>query len=101
MHDHAQRASEVRQNRPFSLRLLRRQPLQQRVGLLRTARVKPVRKAPVNRSQQFARLLHLATVAPEAREAHRSAQLPRLCLLLPREGDARVAWDVLNDYFGI
>ena len=22
-------------------------------------------------------------------------------LLLPREGDARVAWDVLNDYFGI
>jgi hypothetical protein len=46
-------------------------------------------------------LLHLATVAPEAREAHRSAQLPRLCLLLPREGDARVAWDVLNDYFGI
>jgi hypothetical protein len=22
-------------------------------------------------------------------------------LLLPLEGDARVAWDVLNDYFGI
>ena len=22
-------------------------------------------------------------------------------LLLPREGDTRVAWDVLNDYFGI
>jgi hypothetical protein len=54
----------------------------------------------VNRSKQFARLLqHLTLVAPEACEAHRRAQL--LCLLLPREGEARVPWDVLNNYFGI
>jgi hypothetical protein len=46
-------------------------------------------------------LLHLALVAPEACEAHRRAQLPGFCLPFPREGVARVAWDVLNDYFGI
>src|SRR5262249_46363970 len=49
-------------------------------SLLQIARVEPFREPPVNRSQQFARLLHLALVAPEACEARGSAQFetPRL-----------------------
>jgi hypothetical protein len=43
-----------------------RQLLQEHLRLLQITRVKPFRKPPVNRSQQFARLLHLALVAPEA-----------------------------------
>jgi hypothetical protein len=35
----------------------------------------PLSESPVNRSQQFARLLHLALVAPEAGEAHGGAKL--------------------------
>jgi hypothetical protein len=31
-------------------------------------RLEPLREPPANHSQQFARLLHLALVAPEARE---------------------------------
>ena len=52
---------------------LRRQLLQQRLRFFQIARVEPLRKPPVNRSQQFARLLHLALVTPEAREAHGGA----------------------------
>src|SRR5262249_53283864 len=61
---------------------LRCQLLQQRLRLLQIARVKPLHKPPVNRSQQFARLLHLALVAPEPCEAHGGAEFPRLGLLL-------------------
>ena len=35
-------------------------------GLFQIARVKPLSEPPVSRSQQFARLLHLALVATEA-----------------------------------
>ena len=43
-----------------------RQLLQQRLRLFQITRLEPLRKLPINRSQQFARLLHLALVTPEA-----------------------------------
>jgi tetratricopeptide (TPR) repeat protein len=46
------------------------QLLQQRFRFLQIARLEALSEPPVNRSQQFARLLHLALVAPETREAH-------------------------------
>jgi hypothetical protein len=49
---------------------LRRQLFQQRLRLLQVARVEAFGKPPVNRSQEFVRLLHLALVAPEVCEAH-------------------------------
>jgi hypothetical protein len=48
----------------------RRQLLQQRLRLLQIMRVEPLRTPPVNRSKQFARLLRLALVTPEACETH-------------------------------
>src|ERR1700722_8448141 len=48
---------------------------------------KPLRKPPVNRSEQFARLLHLALIAPEACEAHSGAKFPRFCMLLACDGE--------------
>ena len=54
---------------------------QQRLRLLQITRVQPVRKPAVNRSEQFARLLRLALVAPEG-EAHGGAEFPGFCLLL-------------------
>ena len=60
----------------------RRQLFQQRLRLLQIARVEPFREPAVHRSEQFARLLHLALVTPEAREAHGGAEFPGLCLLL-------------------
>jgi hypothetical protein len=45
-----------------------RQFLQQRLRLLQIAHVEPFSELPVHRSQQFARLLHLALVVPEAGE---------------------------------
>jgi hypothetical protein len=47
---------------------LHRQLFQQRLRLFQIARIQPLGKPPVNWSQQFARLLHLALVAPEACE---------------------------------
>ena len=41
----------------------------------------------VNRSEQFARLLRLALVAPEPREAHRGAEFPGFGLLLTRNSE--------------
>ena len=55
---------------------------EQRLRLLQIARLEPLRKPPVNRSEQFARLLHLALVAPETREAHGGAEFLGLGLLL-------------------
>ena len=46
------------------IRTLHRQLLQQRLRLFQVARVEALREPAVNRSQQFARLLHLALVAP-------------------------------------
>jgi hypothetical protein len=48
----------------------------------RVARVEPLGEPPVHRSQQFARLLHLALRAPEACEAHGGAEFPGFGLLL-------------------
>jgi hypothetical protein len=65
----------------FSRRHLR-QLLQQRLRLLQIERVEALREPPVHRSEQFASLLHLALVTPEAGEACRSAEFPGFCLLL-------------------
>ena len=56
---------------------------------LRSRVSKPSVNHPQNRSQQFARLLHLALVAPEACEAHCGAEFPGLCLMfVTRNPDA-------------
>jgi len=47
-----------------------RQLLEQRLRLLQVERVEALRKPAVNRRQQFASLLRLALVTPEASEAH-------------------------------
>src|SRR6478752_2834468 len=60
---------------------LRPQLLQQRLRFLQITRVEPFSEPPVHRSQQFARLLNLALVAPEACEAHGGTKLPEFCLL--------------------
>jgi hypothetical protein len=49
--------------RAYRLSRSHRQLLQQRLRFLEIARVEPIRKPPVYRSQQFARLLRLALVA--------------------------------------
>jgi hypothetical protein len=54
--------------------VLHRQFLQQRLRLFQIERVEAFCEPAVNRSKQFARLLHLALVAPEACEAHGSAE---------------------------
>ena len=66
----------------------RRQLLQQRLRFLQIARVEPFSEPPVNGSQQFARLLHLALVAPEAGHAHCYAKLPGFGLLLARDRES-------------
>ena len=55
---------------------LRRKFCEQRFRLLQIERLKTFSEPTVNRSQQFARLLHLALVAPEACEAHSFVVLP-------------------------
>jgi hypothetical protein len=64
-------------------------PPQQRLGLFQIARVEPFREPPVNRSQQFARVLHLALRAPEACEAYGGAEFPGFGLLVA--GDRQCA----------
>ena len=54
--------------------MLRRINEEQRLRFLQIARVEPLSEPAVNRSQQFARLLHLALVTPEAGE--REARAP-------------------------
>src|SRR6476661_2504248 len=58
-----------------------RQLVQQRLRLLQIERVEAFRKPAVNRSEQFASLLRLAMVAPEARHTHCGTEFPRFCLL--------------------
>ena len=53
---------------PDGLTSSRGQLVQQHLRLLRVARVETLREPPVNRSEQFARLQHLALVTPEACE---------------------------------
>jgi hypothetical protein len=54
----------------------------QRLRFLQIARVEPLSEPPVNRSQQFARLAHLALVAPEACEASWRRGVPRIWLVI-------------------
>jgi hypothetical protein len=65
----------------------RRQLLQQRLCLFQIERVEAFGKPAVNRSEQFARLLHLALVAPEACEAHGGAEFLGFGLLLAGDGE--------------
>ena len=62
---------------------LRRQRVEQRLRLLQIARVEPLSEPAIDRTEQFAGLLHLALVAPEPRNARSRAELPGLRLLLP------------------
>src|ERR1700731_974605 len=75
------------------------QRVEQRLRLFQIACVEPFRKPPIHRSQQFARLLHLALVAPEACEAHGGAEFPGFCLLLTR--DSKCAIKMLFCFFRI
>jgi hypothetical protein len=58
------------------------------------SRVEAFGEPAVDRSQQFASLLHLALVAPEACEAHGGAEFPGLCLLRARyrEGTLEISF---------
>ena len=69
----------------FSVGVLRRQLLQQRLRLLQIARVKPLGEPPVHRSKQFASLLRLPLVTPEARESGGGAKFEQECALLLRD----------------
>jgi hypothetical protein len=64
-----------------------RQLVEQRLHVLEIARIEALGEPPVNRSQQFARLLHLALFTPEPRKAHGGAQFPGLGVLLACHGE--------------
>ena len=64
---------------------LRRQLLEQRLRLLQIERVEALREPAVDRSKQFASLLRLALVAPEACKAHGGVEFPEFCLLPARD----------------
>jgi hypothetical protein len=81
----------------FSIASCRRR-VEQRLRVLEVARVEPLGKPPVDRSEQFASLLRLALVAPEPRKARSSAEFPGLCLLLP--GDLQALDERLLYLFG-
>ena len=77
------------------------QLIEQRLRLLQIARVEAFSEPPVNRSKAVRALA--APCPGRVRGARGSSPraAPEICLPFPREGVARVAWDVLNDYFGI
>ena len=54
----------------------RSQLIEQSLRFLQIARVEPFGEPAVNRGKQFACLLYLTLVAPEAREAHSFVVLP-------------------------
>src|SRR5262245_43265373 len=62
-----------------------RQFVEQRLGIFQIERIEAFSEPAVDRSKQFASLLNLALITPEPRHAHRRAQLPGFCLLLPRD----------------
>jgi len=68
--------------RPFRKSLSGAQFIEQCLGLFQVERVEAFGEPAVDRGKQFARLLHLALVAPEAGEAHCGAQLQRFRSLL-------------------
>ena len=61
------------------------QLFQQCLRLLQIARVESLSEPAVDWSEQFARLLHLALVAPEACEAHGGAEFPGFRSLRTRD----------------
>jgi hypothetical protein len=62
---------------------------EQRLRFPQIERIEPFGEPAVDRSEQFASLLHLALVAPEACEAGGGTQLERLCALLSRVTEQR------------
>jgi hypothetical protein len=58
--------------------------VEQSLGLLQIERIEPFGEPAVDRCEKLAGVIPLALIAPEARHAHRCAQLPGLCLLLVR-----------------
>src|SRR6516162_698650 len=86
----------------LQLNVSRDKLLQQHLCLLQVERVEPLRKPPVNRSKQFARLLHLALVTPDARETHGGAEFPGFGLLLTsdREGALEIRLSFRHIRFG-
>ena len=64
--------------------------IEQFLRFLHVTRIKPLSEPTVHRSQQFAGLLLLALVAPEACEAHGGAEFPGLCLLLTSDCECAV-----------
>src|SRR6185312_268403 len=76
-----------------------RQLVEQRLSILQVECVEALSEPAVDRSEQFASLLRLALVAPEASEAYRRAQLPRFCLLLTRNCECVIK--ILLCFFGV
>jgi hypothetical protein len=61
--------------------------IQPRLGVPQIERVEPLSEPAVNQSKQLARLLPLALVTPEARDADGCAEFPGFCLLLASDGE--------------
>jgi hypothetical protein len=72
--------------------------IEQVLGFVQIARVEAFCEPPVKRSQEFARLLHLALFAPEAGEARRGAEFPGLASCL-RPTASALKW--MNTYCGL
>src|SRR5262245_17775746 len=66
------------------------QLVEQRLGVLQVARVEAFGEPAVDRGEEIARFGALALIAPEAREARRSAQLERAGALLAGDGEGAV-----------
>jgi len=66
------------------------QLVEQRLRLDQVARVEALGEPAVDRGEEVARLGALALVAPQAREARRSAQLERASALLAGDGEGAV-----------
>ena len=63
--------------------------IEQFLGFLQIPRVEALSEPAVNRSQQFARLLHLALVAPEPCEARSGARFAPLAKFMRGESDLK------------
>ena len=68
--------------------------IEQFLGFFQIARIETFSEPAVNRSEQFARLLHLALVAPEPRDAHCGAEFPGLGLLVTRDCESALEIDL-------
>src|SRR5262249_32782583 len=75
------------------------QLVEQRLSVFQIDRVEALSEPAVDRSEQFASLLRLALVAPEAGPTDRRAQLPRFFLLLARNRECVIK--ILFCFFGV